>query len=208
MSTPTSPTPPTFTEADLSAQVDALFAEVSPVAGSEPSPPGAPEHGLRADPAPVSTSTPLAPPAAARTTPAATPASSPATSPASPTTAVQPAAVIPPTPAPVVHAGPRGGALLQALAVASIPIESKPPVVRSAVGWIALNTLVLGALLWAYVLFFRPAPEQAHAKAFNFTEGRVPVAPTPSADAPKAANAAPGASKSASKSAESHGGGH
>lgn len=217
--TPQTATPasaPPSAEADLSAQIDALFADF-------------PAGGLSTPPREAAAPTPT-PVAAAPVAPAPQPAtkhSVPASSSMFPPPKIeapkQAAAPVIAAPAPVAaieveEVTPRGDALLRAVGIASLPLMTRPPVVRKAVGWIALNSIVLGGALWAWALFLRPVPEQVNAKAFDFGQGRVPAVPVKEKvaehgegakkdDGHGAAAKKPDAKKDAKK-AESHGGGH
>ena len=213
---------PPSAEADLSAQIDALFADFP--GGGSPTP-----AREAATPAPASVAAaPVVPVAPAP--PSASEHSVPASSSMFPAPKVE---APKPAPAPVVAAAapapaaaieveevaPRGDTLLRAVGIASIPLMKRPPIVRKAVGWIALNSIVLGGALWALALFLRPVPEQANAKAFDFGHGSVPAVPVKQevVEHSEAATKNDGKGTTAKKSepkkadakkAESNGGGH
>lgn len=205
---------PPSAEADLSAQIDALFADFPGGDATEPpnkaaapvstAPPSAPEHAQ--------------PPSSSMFPPPKVEAPKPVVAPV--------AAVAAPAPLPVAvpaieveEVAPRGDTLLRAVGIASIPLMKRPPIVRKAVGWIALNSIVLGGALWAWALFLRPVPEQANAKAFDFGHGSVPAVPVKQevVEHSEAATKNDGKGTTAKKSepkkadakkAESNGGGH
>ncbi|CAG0952732.1 hypothetical protein PHYC_00289 [Phycisphaerales bacterium] len=140
-------------------------------APSAPAPPVAPLPDFPIAAAPAPRPAAAAPPVAATRTPPA-----PAPAPGTPPQAVEPE--VPPR--------PRGEALLAALAVASKPLADKPKVIRDSLGWIALNSLFLGACLWAYVLFFRHPPHAAEAWEFDFSQGALPTPPSHDEEPPAA----------------------
>jgi hypothetical protein len=60
-------------------------------------------------------------------------------------------------------------ALRRTAAKASAPLASRAPAVRRVVGYVSVNTLLMGACLWGYVLFVRPQQlATAQAQPFNF----------------------------------------
>lgn len=186
-------TPPRPTESDLSAQIDALFADNASATPVPPAAPSASEHAVRAPEAP-----PMVPAATSAVLPVAPIPQAPRPAPA-PT----------PAPAPLVVEEVRpatrpSGRLDRVFALAAAPLAGRPPGVRRAVGLIALNSLVLGVILWAWALFLRPAPEHAAAQPFNFEHGSVPRALTAEEIAERKAIETP--AKDDKK--ESHGGGH
>jgi hypothetical protein len=64
---------------------------------------------------------------------------------------------------------------LKAARLVSAPLAKKPRAIRDAVGWIAANTVFLGACLWVYVLFVRgPHAADARAPAFDFQRSGLP----------------------------------
>lgn len=223
--TPTAAGAPPSAEADLSAQIDALFADFP--GGGSPTP--ASEAATPA-PAPVAAA-PVVPVAPAPPSSPASEHSVPASSSMFPPPKVEapksaPAPVVAAAaPAPALAAAieveevaPRGDALLRAVGLASIPLMKRPPIVRKAVGWIALNSIVLGGALWAWALFLRPVPEQSNTKAFDFGQGSVPAVPVKpdAAEHVEAAKKDDGKGtakksepkKADAKKAESNGGGH
>jgi hypothetical protein len=69
------------------------------------------------------------------------------------------------------------------VAILGRPLAGKPPIVRGAVALVGVNTLVLAAFVWAFVLFLRPSPQEVRAGAFDFQGGAVPRVPdAPSRD--------------------------
>lgn len=87
--------------------------------------------------------------------------------------------------------------LLRAIGTASKPLAGKPALIQAA-GLIAIHTLVLGAGLWVYTLYFRPAhatPTEHHT--FDFAHSGLPQPDhepgTAAHGAPKDDHAAPAA---------------
>lgn len=127
-------------------------------------------------------------PEPAKTTPAD------AVPPASATTAVSAAATVPVVPAPSVTFGDRVrgfvGSIgrvfamltrpaLVVLGLASKPLESKPPVVRQTLGWLAINTAFLGIGLWVYLVAFRGLhPTEPKGPGFDIEHAELPAVPT------------------------------
>ncbi len=64
--------------------------------------------------------------------------------------------------------------LLRAIGLASQPLASKPGLIRAA-GLVSFNTLLLGAGLWVYALYFRPAhaAREGH-QTFDFAHSGLP----------------------------------
>lgn len=88
-------------------------------------------------------------------------------------------------------------ALLGVVGLASKPLASKPDLVRAA-GLLSVNTLVLGAGLWVYTLYFRPAHAAPEGGAtFDFAHSGLPQ---PSHE--------PGEKKAGGHGAEAGEGGH
>ncbi|MDX2131626.1 MAG: hypothetical protein SFY69_06215 [Planctomycetota bacterium] len=65
------------------------------------------------------------------------------------------------------------------LAAFARPLAKKSPFMRRAIALLGVHTLALGLFMWAYVLHLRPAPQHAHAGAFDFHAGDVPHVPDP-----------------------------
>lgn len=66
-----------------------------------------------------------------------------------------------------------------ALSVVSKPMQNRPESQRQAVGWLALWTVFMSAILWGFVLFRPPAKQAAAFNSFDFESGRLPPIPNP-----------------------------
>jgi len=191
--TPAAPQPAPV-NAELTSQIDTLLAGPDAAQAS-----AVPSSSVSASPEP-----------------AAAPSVSPAVTPHAPAPVSTPIAVTAQSP-PEAAKDHREGAALRVLAAVSRPLQNRPAIVRQTVGWVALNTLFIGAVFWAWMIFFRPAPATPTRGAFNFADDALPqppqATPAPEADAkephakPKQPDAQAG-SKKASAKKESHGGGH
>lgn len=68
---------------------------------------------------------------------------------------------------------------LVVLGLASKPLESKPPVVRQTLGWLAINTAFLGIGLWVYLVAFRGLhPTEPKGPGFDIEHAELPAVPT------------------------------
>lgn len=68
---------------------------------------------------------------------------------------------------------------LAVLGLASKPLESKPPVVRQTLGWLAINTAFLGVGLWVYLAAFRGLhPTEPKGPGFDIEHAELPAVPT------------------------------
>jgi hypothetical protein len=97
---------------------------------------------------------------------------------------------------------PNAGFALRLASVLSKPLDSKPRGVRVAVGVIAVNTLILAGILWAWVIL---RPREATPGKFDFSSGDLPAVPSaegiaPRSSAPKSENGKPDAKHAGAKS--------
>lgn len=196
-----SPTPREPRE-DLAAQIDELLqeaesacAESSPGAIAAPAPSAPPSPTVSAAASPTPHASPAAPPPEAAPAPTEAPqtpalASSPPaeSAAASPRSAPAASSVSKAVHAPSPPAAPPGPplssrlatVLARALTPLNAPFASQPKVVRDSLGWVAANTVFLGACLWVYIEFFRPDPKAAHTLGtFDFAHDDVPDANGP-----------------------------
>jgi hypothetical protein len=173
----------------LDAQLAELTAELldpKSAAATAPAPP-APVNLPVAEA--VATAIPPAKPGPEVSIPAA-PVAQPQEAP--PPVAATPAQTAPPaaTPAPAATTSTERaepGALLSLLGRISAPLAAKSRTFRNAAGVLAINSLLLGAGVWGYVVF-RPVPKPAGATGFDFASASLPVPPPAKDDAtPQAA---------------------
>ncbi|MCE7973562.1 MAG: hypothetical protein DYG92_04440 [Leptolyngbya sp. PLA1] len=179
---------PATPEAGLSSQIDQLLQQAASNPAETPRAVPATTPAVQASkssPAPPAPSRPDAAAPSAPSAPHATPVPSAATHAAS---AQAPAATTTPSatsasvasPAPPPPARRLADVLARALTPLSAPFASKPKVVRESLGWVAANTVFLGACLWVYIEFFRPDPKVAHTDGtFDFAHDEVPAVPEP-----------------------------
>jgi hypothetical protein len=86
--------------------------------------------------------------------------------------------------------------VLKGMDAMNAPLRDQPPIVRSAIGWVAINTLFWAVVIWGYVLFFRqPEPPS-----------KPPADPPASHGQPESGEKKPGGSAGEKKPAASSGG--
>lgn len=169
---------------DLSSEIDELLQQattgepLTQPAASAPAAPPPPAPAPAATPSSPSEPAPYVPTPASPHAPAAAPTpTATATAVATSAASLAPAPVAPPA-SPIAQR--LAAVLARALTPFSAPLASQSSLVRDSLGWVAANTIFLGACLWGYIEFFRPEPKVAHTQGtFDFAHDDVPPIPDP-----------------------------
>jgi hypothetical protein len=163
-----SATPGQAPESQPAQDLSAFEPAPAPQSKTAPTPttlPSTPPSHAPAQPAPAAHPSPASP-AAIAPAPATTPVQAPSSPPAKPT---------PNRAEPAKAAAP--SRLLMAVASLSKPLAKRPAIVRNAAGLLAINSLLLGAAVWAFVALRHPPPKTVE-QDYDFSSAKLP-APAP-----------------------------